>query len=95
LSPATATHPFEGIFALKFCHFLTPFTELIHNYQAFNLEAAIDVFCRYNNNDFENISPQEMENLKGVLRQIAILDIEAKKTKQIKEEPATSQMDDF
>jgi hypothetical protein len=53
------------------------------------------VFCRYNiiNKDFENRSPQEMEAIKGVLRQIAILDIQARKRKQIKEEAATS--DDF
>jgi hypothetical protein len=84
-------------FARKFCHFLNPFTDLINNYQAFDLEAAIDVYCRYNNNymDFVNRSPEEIEVIKGVLRQFAIRDIEAKKRKQIKEEAATSQMDDF
>jgi hypothetical protein len=82
-------------FAQKFRDFLIQFADLINDYKTFDLEAAIDVFFRHKiNKDIENLSPQEIETIKGVLRQIAILDIEVKKTKQIKQE-ATSQMDDF
>jgi hypothetical protein len=94
-SSVATTHPLDEIFAQEFLRYLTPFTDLINN-QAFDLEAAIDGFCRYNlNNDFENRSPEEMGTLKDILRQIVILDIEAKKRKQIKQEAATSQMNDF
>jgi hypothetical protein len=86
-------HPVAIQFAQSFRDFLVPFADLINNYHAFDLEAAIDLFCRYNINN-ENRNPQEMETLKGVLRQITILDIEAKRTQQMKEK-ANQQMDDY